>query len=205
MIVPDHVIRWYCTPEPERSFSGKFEDGDPNLPIFNERVRPRLVEPYDPDAVQPASYDMRLGNDFRVFTASDTVAIYLSKPESFRDLTKLVHVEDDEEFVLHPGEFVLGRTLEVVTMPDVLVGRVEGKSSLGRLGLIVHATAGFVDPGFQGAITLEMTNLLRVPIVMQPGQSICQMAFTEMAQKPEQTYSGRYQGDQSVAASRYGQ
>ena len=117
--------------------------------------------------VQPASVDLRLGHSFRVFHNHRVTAIDLREPPS--DLTEQVVVEDGEPFVIHPGEFCLGRTQEWVELPDDIVARIEGKSSLGRLGLIVHATAGFCDPGWKGTLTLELNNLTRVPIKLWPG------------------------------------
>src|ERR1700712_4958646 len=122
-----------------------------------------VIEPWDPLMVQPASVDLKLGTSFRVFHNHQIQVIDLADPP--QGLTEAVEVEPDGLFVIHPNEFVLGRTEERVEMPDDLVARIEGKSSLGRLGLIVHATAGFVDPGFHGTLTLEITNLTRVPIV----------------------------------------
>jgi len=162
-----------------------------------------MVTPFRPELVQPASLDMLLGPTFRVYENSACPVVDLWDPASYANLTRKVSVDTDTGFVLHPGEFVLGSTDEVVRMPEDLVGRVEGKSSLGRLGLIVHATAGYIDPGFTGVITLEMTNLLRVPIVLHPGIPICQLSFHRLTGVPDEAYSGRYQGDRAVAASRY--
>src|SRR3954463_14591498 len=119
------------------------------------------IEPFDEAMIQPASVDLKLGPSFRVFHNFRVESIDLADPPP--GLTELVEISDDEPFVVHPGEFVLGQTAEFVELPDDVVARVEGKSSLGRLGLIVHATAGFVDPGFRGTLTLEITNLTRVP------------------------------------------
>lgn len=161
-----------------------------------------LVRPFEPENVQPASIDVRLGNHFKVFVPHGETVIDLNDPV---DITKAVAISDQEHFVLHPGEFVLGVTRERVDMPNDLVGRVEGKSSLGRLGLIVHATAGYIDPGFSGRITLEMTNLLRVPILLRPRKLIAQISFSQLLHPAQKPYNGRYQGDLTVAASRYGQ
>lgn len=161
-----------------------------------------LIQPFVSDNVQPASIDVTLGWRFMVFDGCDQLAIDLDDPA---DITKVVDVKPpDGRFVLHPGEFVLGHTIEYVTVPADLVGRVEGKSSLGRLGLIVHATAGYIDPGFRGRITLEMSNLLKVPIVLRPGKLIAQLSFQQMLSSAKDPYDGRYQGDDSVAPSRYG-
>jgi dCTP deaminase len=145
-----------------------------------------VIEPWDPDMVQPASVDLRLGASFRVFHNFRVPAIDLADPPT--NLTELVEIADDESFVIHPGEFVLGRTEERVEMPDDLVARIEGKSSLGRLGLIVHATAGFVDPGFKGTLTLEITNLTRVPIILWPGKPIAQLSFMTLDAPAERPY-----------------
>ena len=126
-----------------------------------------VIEPWDPGLVQPASVDLRLGDSFRVFHNHRAAAIDLREPPT--NLTEEVVVAGDEPFVIHPGEFVLGRTLERVELPEDIVARIEGKSSIGRLGLIVHATAGFVDPGFKGSLTLEITNLTRIPIKLYAG------------------------------------
>ena len=126
-----------------------------------------VIDPWDPALVQPASVDLRLGDSFRVFHNHRAAAIDLRDPPT--NLTEEVVIEADEPFVIHPGEFALGRTQEYVEIPDDIVARIEGKSSLGRLGLIVHATAGFVDPGFKGTLTLEITNLTRVPIKLYAG------------------------------------
>lgn len=175
----------------------------PDFKIAERCLMAGLVSPYIRENVQPASIDLCLGNEFRVFHNHDIEHVDLDNIPD--DMTELVRVGDEEHFILHPGEFVLGVTYEQVWMPDDLVGRVEGKSSLGRLGLIVHATAGFIDPGFHGRVTLEMTNLLRIPIKMRPGRLICQISFHQMSAPAQKPYSGRYQGDMSVAPSRYGQ
>src|SRR3954451_18455874 len=164
------------------------------------------IEPWDPAMVQPASVDLRLGRTFRVFHNFRVPAIDLADPPS--NLTEMVELGDDESFVIHPGEFVLGRTEEVVEMPDDLVSRIEGKSSLGRLGLIMHATAGFVDPGFKGSLTLEITNLTRVPIKLYVGLAIAQLSFMALdapAQKPygSAELGSHYQGQLAATESRY--
>lgn len=163
-----------------------------------------LILPFDEDQVQPASYDCRLSGTFRVFDNPRVKVVDLGDPSTYRDLTREHRVPQDEEFVLHPGEFVLGSTDEVVNNPVDLTARIEGKSSLGRLGLVIHSTAGYIDPGFNGSVTLEMTNLLRVPIVLRPGMLIAQLSFHLMNSVPEKPYEGRYQGDKTTAPSRYG-
>ena len=159
------------------------------------------IDPWDPDRVQPASVDLRLGDSFRVFHNHRTTAIDLREPPS--NLTEEVVVEEGA-FVIHPGEFVLGRTLEWVELPDDIVARIEGKSSLGRLGLIVHATAGFCDPGWKGTLTLELNNLTRVPIKLYPGLPIAQLSFMTLDAPAERPYGSEalgshYQGQ--VAAT----
>ena len=163
-----------------------------------------VIEPYEPGLVQPASIDLRLGDSFRVFHNHRTAAIDLRDPPT--NLTEEVVVSD--VFVIHPGEFVLGVTREYVELPDDIVARIEGKSSLGRLGLIVHATAGFVDPGFKGTLTLEITNLTRVPIKLYPGLLIAQLSFMALDAPAERPYGSEalgshYQGQTAATESRY--
>ena len=160
-----------------------------------------LIFPFTTNQVEPASYDVRLGNDFKVFERDATPFIDLDDPA---DITKDVHIEDGEFFLLHPGEFILGVTQEKVNMPDDLVARIEGKSSIGRLGLMIHVTAGYIDPGFKGAVTMEMYGLHPLPIKLRPGKLIAQLSFHEMKSAARKPYEGRYQGDKSVASSRYG-
>lgn len=183
MILADHTIYDYIT-------NPLFED-------MRKEGRP-LVEQCELGNIQPASIDVRLGRRFKVFEPHDEGIIDLADPV---DITREV---ERDTFVLHPGEFVLGHTVEWVNIPDNIVGRVEGKSSLGRLGLIVHATAGFLDPGFCGRITLEMTNLMRVPLRLHALQLIAQISFQEMSSAAHKPYHGRYQGDTTVASSRFG-
>jgi dCTP deaminase len=163
------------------------------------------IEPWDPAMVQPASVDLRLGRTFRVFHNFRVPAIDLAAPPD--NLTEMVEIGDDESFVIHPGEFVLGRTHEVVEMPDDIVSRIEGKSSLGRLGLIVHATAGFVDPGFSGHVTLELANVATLPIKLYPGMKIGQFCFFRLSSPSEhpygsEKYGSRYQGQRGPTPSR---
>jgi dCTP deaminase len=164
------------------------------------------IEPWDETMVQPASVDLRLGPSFRVFHNHRIGAIDLADPP--KNLTELVELADGESFVIHPGEFVLGSTEEHVELPDDIVARIEGKSSLGRLGLIVHATAGFVDPGFKGTLTLEITNLTRVPIILWPGKPIAQLSFMALDQPAERPYGhpdlgSHYHGQTDATESRY--
>jgi dCTP deaminase len=164
------------------------------------------VEPWDPKMVQPASIDLRLGDSFRVFHNHRVATIDLRDPPA--NLTEEIVVPAGEPFVIHPGEFCLGRTLEWVQIPDDIVARIEGKSSLGRLGLIVHATAGFCDPGFEGTLTLELNNLTRVPIRLYPDLPIAQLSFMTLdkpALKPYGTpgLGSHYQGQRAATESRY--
>src|SRR3954451_3042157 len=165
------------------------------------------VEPWDPALVQPASIDLRLGDSFRVFHNHRVTAIDLREPPT--NLTEEVVVAEGDPFAIHPGEFVLGRTLERVRIPNDVVARIEGKSSLGRLGLIVHATAGFVDPGFEGTLTLEITNLTRVPIKLYPHLAIAQLSFMTLDKPAEMPYGhpelgSHYHGQVEATESRYG-
>ncbi len=161
------------------------------------------IEPWDPSLVQPASVDLRLGDSFRVFHNHRTSAIDLRDPPA--GLTEEV-VSDP--FVIHPGEFCLGRTLEWVELPDDIVARIEGKSSIGRLGLIVHATAGFCDPGWKGTLTLELNNLTRIPIKLYPGLLIAQLSFMALDRPARRPYGSpelgsHYQGQLAATESRY--
>jgi dCTP deaminase len=159
-----------------------------------------LVQPFYEDCVEPASLDLHLSNEFLVPDTANVRCIDLNDPVDFME-----HVRVDEHgYVLHPGEFILGVTEETVTLPNTIVAKIEGKSSLGRLGLMVHVTAGFIDPGFHGPITLEMKNLLNVPIVLRPGKKICQLAFAWLNSAAQRSYDGRYQHSKGVVASRYG-
>jgi dCTP deaminase len=165
------------------------------------------IDPWDPGLVQPASVDLRLGASFRVFHNHRASAIDLRDPPT--NLTEQISVEESDPFVIHPGEFCLGRTLEYVELPDDIVARIEGKSSLGRLGLIVHATAGFCDPGWKGTLTLELNNLTRVPIKLYPGLPIAQLSFMTLDAPALRPYGheglgSHYQGQIEATASRYG-
>jgi len=166
------------------------------------------IEPLDERMIQPASIDVKLGSTFRVFHNHRVESIDLRNPDP--NLTEQVEVGPDEPFVIHPGEFCLGDTLEYVRIPDNVLCRIDGKSSLGRLGLIVHATAGFIDPGFEGTITLELGNLTRVPIKLYAGLAIAQLTFEEMSDPADRPYGhpelgSHYQGQRGATASRYRQ
>jgi len=182
--------------------------------VLSDRTIRRLLEegrigidPYDEALLQPSSVDVRVDRFFRVFHNARYPFIDVKQPQE--ELTELVEIDSDRPFILHPGEFVLGSTLERVTLPDDLVARLEGKSSLGRLGLIVHATAGFVDPGFKGTLTLEITNLTRVPIKLYEGLPIAQLSFMTLDAPAEHPYGSpelgsHYQGQTAATESRYG-
>src|SRR3954453_15177373 len=144
------------------------------------------IEPYDKGLVQPSSIDVRLDRFFRVF--NNARYTHIDPAQQQDDLTTLVEPDGDEPFVLHPGEFVLGSTLEVVSVPDDLAARLEGKSSLGRLGLLTHSTAGFVDPGFSGHITLELSNVANLPIMLWPGMKIGQLCLFRLSSAAENPY-----------------
>jgi dCTP deaminase len=164
------------------------------------------IEPYDESLIQPASIDLRLGDSFRVFHNHRAPAIDLREPPS--GLTEEVVISAEDPFIIHPGEFCLGRTLEWIELPDDIVARIEGKSSIGRLGLIVHATAGFCDPGWKGTLTLELNNLTRVPIKLYPGLLIAQLSFMALDQPAERPYGSselgsHYQGQVAATESRY--
>jgi len=165
-----------------------------------------VIEPYDEALVQPSSVDVRVDRKFRVFHNARYPYIDVRKPNE--DLTELIEVEGDEPFILHPGEFVLGQTLEQVTLPDDLVARLEGKSSLGRLGLLIHSTAGFVDSGFSGNLTLELSNVANLPITIYQGMPIGQISFMRMDGPVERPYGSRetgskYQGQAEPTPSRF--
>ena len=177
-------------------------DRDIRAEIKADRLR---LEPWDPELVQPSSIDVRLDRYFRVFNNSQYTHIDPAVQQD--ELTSLVEPAGDEPFVLHPGEFVLGSTLEIVTLPDDLASRLEGKSSLGRLGLITHATAGFIDPGFSGHITLELSNVANLPITLWPGMKIGQLCVFRLSSPAEHPYGSdrygsRYQGQRGPTPSR---
>jgi dCTP deaminase len=163
------------------------------------------VDPYDVAMIQPSSIDVRLDRWFRVFENHKYPHIDPSTEQP--DLTRLLEPEGDEPFVLHPGEFVLGSTYEVVTLPDDVAGRLEGKSSLGRLGLLTHSTAGFIDPGFSGHVTLELSNVATLPIMLFPGMKIGQLCLFRLSSPAENPYGSaiygsRYQGQRGPTPSR---
>ncbi|MBM9462414.1 dCTP deaminase [Aeromicrobium sp. YIM 150415] len=163
------------------------------------------LDPFEPTMIQPSSIDVRLDRLFRVFDNHKYPHIDPAADQS--DLTRPVEVEGEDAFVLHPGEFVLGSTYEYVTLPDDIAARLEGKSSLGRLGLLTHSTAGFIDPGFGGHITLELANVATLPIKLYPGMKIGQLCFFQLSSAAEhpygsEKYGSRYQGQRGPTPSR---
>jgi dCTP deaminase len=170
--------------------------------IEQDKIR---IEPFDALAIQPSSIDLRLDNRFRVFRS--TRHSHIDPRLEQTDLTELVTVADGEYFVLQPGEFCLGNTWERISLPDDVVGRLEGKSSLGRLGLVIHSTAGYVDPGFTGHLTLELSNAASLPILLYPRMKIGQLSFLQMTTPAEKPYGSKplgskYQGQVEPTASR---
>jgi dCTP deaminase len=177
-------------------------DGDIRSEIESGRVK---IDPYDPGMVQPCSVDVRLDRYFRVF--ENHKYPHIDPAVEQPDLTRLVESEPDEAFVLHPGEFVLASTYEEFLLPDDIAGRLEGKSSLGRLGLLTHATAGWIDPGFSGHVTLELSNVATLPIKLWPGMKIGQLCLFRTSSPVEhpygsQEYGSRYQGQRGPTPSR---
>ncbi|MFP5315219.1 MAG: dCTP deaminase [Actinomycetes bacterium] len=177
-------------------------DSDIRTEIAAERI---VLDPYDPAMVQPSSVDVRIDRFFRLF--DNHKYAHIDPAENQPDLTRLVEVAPDEPFILHSGEFVLGSTYEMVTLPDDIAARLEGKSSLGRLGLLTHSTAGFIDPGFSGHVTLELSNMATLPIKLWPGSKIGQLCFFKLTSPAEHsygsgTYGNRYQGQRGPTASR---
>ena len=165
-----------------------------------------VLDPFEPANVQPSSIDLRVDRYFRVFRNHTSRVIDVKQNQE--DLTELVEIDEDDCFILHPGEFVLGSTAERVSVPDDLVARIEGKSSLGRLGLLIHSTAGFIDPGFNGHITLELANVANLPITIYPGMKIGQVSFLRMTTPAEHPYGSssigsKYQGQRGPTPSRY--
>jgi len=164
------------------------------------------IDPYNPHDLQPSSVDLHLDRSFRVFRNNRYAYIDVRSPQP--DLTELLSVANDEPFILHPGEFVLGQTLEWVELPDDIVARLEGRSSLGRLGLLIHSTAGYVDPGWKGTLTLELSNVANLPIALYYGMSIGQISFFAMSSAAERPYGSaelgsKYQGQSEPTASAF--
>lgn len=177
-------------------------DRDIKSQIDSGRV---VLDPYEPSMIQPSSIDVRLDRLFRLF--DNHKYPFIDPAAEQPELTRLVEVDASEPFILHPGEFVLGSTYEQITLPDDVAARVEGKSSLGRLGLLTHATAGFVDPGFSGHVTLELSNVATLPIKLWPGMKIGQLCFFQLTSPAEHPYGSseygsHYQGQRGPTASR---
>lgn len=163
------------------------------------------IDPYDPELLQPSSIDIRLDRYFRVF--ENHKYPHIDPAVEQPDLTRLIEGDVEEPFILHPGEFVLASTYEVVTLPDDIASRLEGKSSLGRLGLLTHSTAGFIDPGFSGHVTLELSNVATLPMMLYPGMKIgqlCMFRLTSPAEEPygSARYGSRYQNQRGPTPSR---
>jgi dCTP deaminase len=183
--------------------------------VLSDRTIERLIgegririDPYDAGLLQPSSLDVRVDRYFRVFHNARYPYIDVKQPQD--GLTEAVEITDDEPFILHPGEFVLGSTLERVVLPDDLVSRLEGKSSLGRLGLLIHSTAGFIDPGWDGHVTLELSNVANLPITIYYGMKIGQLSFMQMTEPAAAPYGSsalgsKYQGQRGPTPSRYWQ
>jgi dCTP deaminase len=177
-------------------------DRDIRAAVAGGRVR---LDPYDAEMVQPSSIDVRLDRYFRIFENHRYATIDPAQEQP--DLTRLVEAAGEDPFVLHPGEFVLASTYETVTLPDDVAARLEGKSSLGRLGLLTHSTAGFIDPGFTGHVTLELSNVATLPIKLWPGMTIGQLCFFQLSSPAERPYgaagtTSRYQGQRGPTPSR---
>lgn len=176
--------------------------------IREEIARRRIViEPLDPSCIQPASVDVHLDRKLLVFRTWRS-PFYVDVKQSQDDLTEAVEIEDDRPFLLPPGEFVLGSTLENISLPDDIVGRLEGKSSLGRIGLLIHSTAGYVDPGWRGHLTLELSNVAKLPVTLYYGMKIGQISFVRLTSAADRLYGdeglgSKYQGQVEPTASRY--
>ncbi|MDI2033477.1 dCTP deaminase, dUMP-forming [Paenarthrobacter nitroguajacolicus] len=203
---PGTIVPWGC-PDNACGIWGIFDDvlisdRDIRAEIDSQRI---VLEPYDPAMVQPSSVDVRIDRFFRLF--DNHKYAHIDPAEEQPELTRLVEVEGDEPFILHPGEFVLGSTYETVSLADDIAARLEGKSSLGRLGLLTHSTAGFIDPGFSGHVTLELSNVATLPIKLWPGMKIGQLCFFRLTSSAEHPYGSgeygnRYQGQRGPTASR---
>lgn len=163
-----------------------------------------VITPLNEEDIQPASVDVRLGSNFRVF--KNSAHAYIDPMQQQDDLTEVVDVLPGEAFILHPGQFALGTTLECIGIPNDILGKLEGKSTLGRLGLMIHSTAGYVDPGWKGEITLELSNVATLPIMLRPGMRIGQMSFERMTSEVERPYGSKglgshYQGQTGATPS----
>lgn len=163
-----------------------------------------VITPYDKNSIQPASLDVKLSSEFRIF--KNSTKPFLDVKEPVDEFMELIKIKKGEPIIIHPGEFLLGSTVEKITIPDDLVSQLNGRSSLGRLGIIVHATAGFIDPGFSGFVTLEITNVATLPIALYPGMRIGQIAFTRLSSPAENPYGpkkgSKYKGQVGPTSSR---
>ncbi|MDO5044558.1 MAG: dCTP deaminase [Coriobacteriia bacterium] len=164
-----------------------------------------VIEPLDTSNIQPSSVDVRLGDDFRIFR--NTKYAYIDPTQTQEGLTEHIVASEQEPFILHPGEFALGTVFERIKLPHNIVGRLEGKSSLGRLGLMIHSTAGYVDPGWDGYLTLELSNVSNLPILLKPGMLIGQITFDQMTTEVDIPYgderiNSHYQGQVGATPSR---
>jgi dCTP deaminase len=175
--------------------------------IKEELAKGRIViEPLDPSDIQPASVDLHLDRKLLVFR--NTRQPYIDVRKDLPDLTEIEEIPDDTPFILHPGEFVLASTLESVTLPDDVVARLEGKSSLGRIGLLIHSTAGYVDPGWSGHLTLELSNVANLPVTLYYRMKIGQISFLRLTTPADNLYGSpvlgsKYQGQVEPTASRF--
>jgi dCTP deaminase len=181
-------------------------DRDIRTALSSGRVKIDSARPDLQSHIHASSMDLHLGQSFKLYEHSRFAILDPRDPATFQDRMRLITLQEGESFIVQPGEFVLGVTQEIITVPDDLVVRVEGRSSLGRLGIIVHSTAGFVDPGFSGTITLEISNLNRMPVALYPGMRICQIAFEQMSSPAETPYNmkphSKYQGQMLPEESR---
>jgi dCTP deaminase len=159
-----------------------------------------LVVPFRDGNVQPASIDLCLGSEFIIYEPHKQIYVDLANPVD--ESAKKVECDPERGFTLQPKEFILGVTEETVNLPNDIMGRLEGKSSIGRLGIMIHVTAGFIDPGFQGPLTLEICNLREIPVILRPGLAICQISFTHLAMPCSKPYNGRYQNAKGVEPSK---
>lgn len=168
------------------------------------KAKKLVITPFNKSSIQPASLDVCMGLEFRIFKNSQKP--YLDIKEPFDDYMELIKVKRGNPILVHPGEFLLGTTVEKIKLPDYLVGQLNGRSSIGRLGIIVHATAGFIDPGFEGFITLEMTNISNIPIALYPGMRIGQIAFIKLTSSAKNPYgpkkNSKYLGQEGPTVSR---
>ena len=198
---------------PERSIPKRVFHGS-DMVLSDRTIKEELekghivISPLDPNDIQPASVDLHLDRNILVFANSRRP--YIDVKEGLEDLTQMVEIQEDSPFILHPGEFVLGNTLENIELPADLVARLEGKSSLGRIGLVIHSTAGFVDPGWKGHLTLELSNLARLPITLYRGMKIGQISYLRLTTPADRVYGSpslgsKYQGQTMPTASRFHQ